>query len=146
MTEPRTLAVVREYDELIAAVRARMEELEMTFDILDHRSGVQVGYSAKVLGPTPSKRFGPVSLGCILGALRMKMVLVDDPAAVQNHRRKHEKRRMAAIVRPMVRIPWLLTSDRARELNEIRWRKVPAEERRRIAIEMNRVRWGRTVR
>jgi hypothetical protein len=36
-----------------------VDELQMTFDILDYRSGVRVGYSSKILGPTPVKHFGP---------------------------------------------------------------------------------------
>ncbi len=141
MSDPRTLAIVREYSDLIAAIRARMDELELTFDILDHRSGVQVGYSAKILGPTPTKSFGPVSLGCILGALRMKLIAIEDEDAAQSRHQKLERRRMPAN-RPNVRIPWLLTPLRARELNRIRWRTVSARERRRIAVALNKARWG----
>ena len=113
----------------------------MTFDILDYRSGVRVGYSSKILGPTPTKSFGPVSLGCILGALRMKLVAIEDEDAGQNRRLKLERRRMPAN-RPNLRIPWLLTPLRARELNRIRWHKVSARDRRRIALALNKARWG----
>ena len=146
MTEPRALAIVREYDDLIAAVRARMAELEMTFDILDHRSGVQVGYSAKILGPTPTKRFGPVSLGCVLGALRMKMILVEDPNAMRNYRLRMEKRRMAKPMLPAVACPNCLTPERSRKLNDARMQKVSPERRKRSASIAARARWGRTVR
>jgi hypothetical protein len=147
MTDPRTLAIVREYDDLIVAIRARMDELEMTFDILDHRSGVQAGYSAKILGPTPSKCFGPVSLGCILGALGMKMVLLEDAAAAKNRRSKLEKRRVAKNMRPQPMQNGIflrfMTPLRARELNAIRWAKVPPHERRRIARKAAQARWRR---
>ena len=58
---------VTNYTGLLDAVRARMAQLELTYEILDHLSGVQVGYSSKILGPRPVKAFGPVSLGAIHG-------------------------------------------------------------------------------
>jgi hypothetical protein len=69
---------VTHYTALLDAVRRRKSELNLSFEMLDALSGVQSGYSAKLLGPTPSKRFGEVSLGAILGALAIKIVVTVD--------------------------------------------------------------------
>jgi hypothetical protein len=85
--------LITDYESLIAAVRARIAEIGISYSTLDFLAGTQVGYSAKILGPTPSKSFGPVSLGCILGALGVRLVLKPDPEAEARMRprwvRKH---------------------------------------------------------
>lgn len=141
MVEPRTLAIVREYDDLLAAVRARMDELELTFDLLDHRSGVQVGYSSKIISPRPSKTFGPVSWGAIMGALRLKLILVDDPDAAGNRLKKLEKRRVAKNMPAMVSIPWFFTPGDGRRLADLRLSKIPANRRSGYARKAARARW-----
>jgi hypothetical protein len=102
MTERKSLAVVRSYSELIAALRARRDELEVTHETIDDVSGVASGYTSKVLGPKtgsthakrPSQRnLGPVSLGLLLGALGLALVVVEDPAAMVRVRGRLVKRR-----------------------------------------------------
>jgi hypothetical protein len=69
---------VTHYTALLDAICRRKSELNLSYEQLDHCSGVQPGYSAKLLGPTPSKRFGEISLGAILGALAIKIVVTVD--------------------------------------------------------------------
>jgi len=75
---PQSLGLVSEYDDLRAIARARMAELQISFETLDAVSGVCAGYSAKILGPNACKRFGPVSLPAILGALGLKLLVIED--------------------------------------------------------------------
>jgi hypothetical protein len=77
----RVLAIVDDYDALWSAVRTRVEAMGITRHTLDHISGMQEGYSGKVLGPKKIKKFGPESLGATLGAICCKLVLVEDPEA-----------------------------------------------------------------
>jgi hypothetical protein len=79
---PRQIAVVRDYDSLVEAIRARVAELGITLGTLDHISGVQSGYSAKVLAPTRIKNLGGMSFGALLGALALQLVAVEDSAAL----------------------------------------------------------------
>lgn len=51
-----------------------------TFTI-DEISGLQSGYSAKLLAPIPMRNLGRVSLGALLGALALKMIVVKDKEA-----------------------------------------------------------------
>ena len=85
---------VTNYTGLLDAVRARMAELELTYEILDHLSGVQVGYSSKILGPRPVKAFGPVSLGAIMGASALRIVVEPDEAAAARMRHRWVRRRV----------------------------------------------------
>jgi hypothetical protein len=73
------IAIVKDYDDLLALARARKVQLGVTFETLDAVSGVQAGYSAKLLAPSPNKRFGPMSFGAIFGALGLQFVAIEDP-------------------------------------------------------------------
>ncbi len=72
------LGIVRSYDDLLAVARARMAALDVTFETLDAIAGVQPGYSAKLLGPRPSKTFGAMSFTAIIGALGLQLLAVED--------------------------------------------------------------------
>jgi len=74
----RRIAVVRSYDELHAVLRARANELQVTREGLDAVSGLQNGYCAKLLAPVPIKAIGPVSMGPLLGALGLMLIVVED--------------------------------------------------------------------
>jgi hypothetical protein len=76
------LAVIKSYEDLLAVVRSRMIALDITFETLDVTSGVQIGYSAKLLAGRTRRRFGNVSLPSVLGALGLQLVVLEDPAAL----------------------------------------------------------------
>lgn len=81
MSEP-----IRSMDDLVEALRTTQVERELSYGLLDELSGLQDGYTAKILGPKQSKRLGPVSTFPLLGALGKALAIVDDPeqiAAVQ---------------------------------------------------------------
>ena len=93
MDASQPLGVVRDYKDLIAVVRARVAALEITLETLDAVSGVQSGYSAKILGPNPTKNFGQLSLGAIMGALGLQLLAVDDREALTRVQGRLVKRR-----------------------------------------------------
>jgi hypothetical protein len=76
--ELRPLALVREYPELVEALRARAEELNVSRETIDSVSGLQSGYSAKLL--CQIKGVGRTSLGPILGSMGLVLVVMEDPA------------------------------------------------------------------
>lgn len=69
------LRPIRTYPELRAAIDARRKMLSLTMADLDHRSGVQPGYSAKLI--CGLRHFGPMSLEVLLGALGVDLVLIE---------------------------------------------------------------------
>ena len=92
MTDERRIAICTSYDELIAALRARADELKVTREGLDAVSGLQAGYSAKLLAPVPMRSLGKVSLGPMLQALGLAVVLVEDPEAIRRFADQHAER------------------------------------------------------
>src|SRR4051812_29844338 len=70
----------REYGDLVAAVRERSEQMQMSRLELDHVAGLTPGHADKILRPRASKRFGIMSLGAVLQTLGLILVIVEDPA------------------------------------------------------------------
>jgi hypothetical protein len=77
-----TIAEVRSWNDLHAAFRARAESLNVSRLVLDELSGLQSGYASKLLAPVPMRHFGRVSLGAMLGALGLKLVVQEDKEAL----------------------------------------------------------------
>ena len=73
--------MLRTADELIAALRARKDELELSNAVVDELSGMTDGYFDKVAGPSRIKTLGLCGLMAIAGALGLAVQLVPDPDA-----------------------------------------------------------------
>lgn len=80
MTEPRQIAVVRNYDEFKNALRARADELQLSRDTID-AFGLPKGHAGHLLAPVPIKHIGPQSFGVLLTALGLKVLVVEDAEA-----------------------------------------------------------------
>jgi hypothetical protein len=74
------LAVIRSYDQLVDAIRARVTQLQVSYETVTEVSGLPDRHINKLL--CGLKRFGPVSLGLTLSALGMAIVLVQDDEAL----------------------------------------------------------------
>ena len=85
------LAECVDYDGLRKAINAVRELRNISFEQLDDLSGLPDRYSAKLFGPRPLRRIGMKSLGDLLGALGIKLHLVEDLEALA----KVEKRFVA---------------------------------------------------
>ena len=75
----RVLWEVGNFAELLALLRARVDELNVSREVLDDLSGLQPGYSSKIL--SGMRGLGRVSLGCFLGAIGCRLQLVVDEQA-----------------------------------------------------------------
>ena len=75
---PRPIAVVRSYDDLRIALRAWCTSIGMTRVELDEQAGLADGHSGKLLAPRAVKKFGNVSLGRVLAATGLVLVLAMD--------------------------------------------------------------------
>jgi hypothetical protein len=78
--------LIRSIDDLVAALRARRDELNVSHELLDDLAGYQSGYTSKLLAPDPMKGLGPMSLPALLGALGAALVLVEDSAQAERVR------------------------------------------------------------
>ncbi len=80
------------YAGLIAIFRQRFDELGITGETSDHLCGFAAGHTTKLFTKVTRehmKRFGPVTLGPILGVLGIKLIAVVDEEALAQlaHRR-----------------------------------------------------------
>ena len=75
------LGTISSYDDLHAALRRRADELKLSRRTIDDLAGLADGYVEKLLGPSQVKKLSVRSLGAILAALGVKLVLVEDPLA-----------------------------------------------------------------
>jgi hypothetical protein len=79
MAEQQPFAIVNNYADLVAAIRERVRQLDVTMESIDETAGLASRHTSKLLAPEAPRRFGPVSLGPVLQVLGLKMVLtVDD--------------------------------------------------------------------
>jgi hypothetical protein len=78
---------ISDYAALLNVVRRRKAELNLSYELLDELAGTQSGYSVKILGPNPSRCFGPISLGAIMGALGLRLTVSVDK--IQTERMVH---------------------------------------------------------
>lgn len=84
-------APIRSMPELVNGIRTARDEREVTHEVIDNISGVQSGYTSKVLAGI--KNPGPVSLFPLLGALGKALVIVDDPEQIKLVEGRWQKRK-----------------------------------------------------
>jgi hypothetical protein len=88
MTKP--LATVNNYLGLIAALRTRIAELDISYATVDTIAGWTDGYASKVLAPEPSvgskskRAMGPMSFDVMLGTLAIKLAVLPDPEQLRH--------------------------------------------------------------
>jgi hypothetical protein len=80
--------VVHDERELIAAIRARLVELDISYDTLDTAALLPDGYTGKLLAPEPIKHAGALTLWNILGTLGYRIALIHDPDLLARFRDK----------------------------------------------------------
>jgi hypothetical protein len=79
--------LIGDYRGLVETCRARAEELEISRLEIDRLGGLPQGYSGKILGKDGAgpgrkhKKMWPVALESMLGALGLKILLIEDDAA-----------------------------------------------------------------
>lgn len=150
----RIIAQVRDYDQLIAALRARVAELDVAGETVDHVAGIPLRYTMKLLAPVPVKSLGRSSMGPLLGALGLKLLVVEDHEALEKIRH-----RLVKVRNPSASIRAQLTANKgkrnrhfsalkgnpelARLLAQRRVLSQSPRERSAAAIKANDVRWGR---
>jgi hypothetical protein len=77
----RVIGEFTSYDEMVAAVRARVAELNVAGEALDEYAGLPRGYLSKLVGARPVRRISHVSMGPVLNGLGLKGQFVEDPVA-----------------------------------------------------------------
>ena len=91
-TAPRVLASFNDYAGLISALRLRAEQrkISLSGEGIASVSGLPRGYAQRVLAPfsksrSAVRRIGIISLGPLLSSLGVRLLLVEDPEAVERY-------------------------------------------------------------
>jgi hypothetical protein len=79
----RWMVPIRSMSELLAAHRARRDELGLTHETIDELAGWAGGYAGKVLAPEPIKNLGWQSLGLLHGVFGTMLIMVEDPEQIR---------------------------------------------------------------
>jgi hypothetical protein len=137
----RALAVVRDYDGLVAAIRARRDELKTTHLVIDDVAGLQTGYTSKLLSDPPIRNLGVMSLGPLLGTLGLALAIVHDGEALRRVQDRLTPRRHAP--KRANRTHSWFTAETGREMALRRAAKMTAKARSRSASRAAKARWRR---
>jgi hypothetical protein len=158
MPEP-PIATVTTYAGFIEALRARCDQLQISRSALDHVSGLQDGYSAKLLAmPQPQtsmRTLGKTSFDLLIPALGIKLALVEDEVVTSQLRsrldvqNRDEAQVRSASIKASKNSPPGLRSvfmhAIARLGGHARARKLTAERRIAIARRAAKARWRRAA-
>jgi hypothetical protein len=74
-----TAKVITSMSGLLDVIRARRDELNISHELIDDLAGFPAGYTGKLLAPIPVRGISHMSLGGILGALGLGLVVIEDP-------------------------------------------------------------------
>jgi hypothetical protein len=88
------IAVIRNYDDLVDAIRRRIFALDTTFEAANDAAGLPDRYLAKILAAQRPKHFGPMSLTLMLQTLGVALIMVPvDDAELERVRARLAPRR-----------------------------------------------------
>lgn len=150
MTLGRHIGTARDYEQLHALLRARVDELGVTYEGVDAVAGLPSRYTAKLLSPVPMKAIGKTSMGPLLGALGLKLIVaVDDETlariigrlAKRARKQSNASADMLPLKRKKRRGVWRGDKDWSRIMNSRRALNVPESKRKKIAQTAARARW-----
>ncbi len=85
-------AAIHSMSDLLAALRARRDELQLTHEVIDDVAGWPSGYCGKLLAPNPIKNLGWQSLGLALDTLAIELLVVENTEQRKLVERRWKKR------------------------------------------------------
>jgi hypothetical protein len=115
---PRQLGVCHDYNGLHLILRERADELNVSRTTLDEAAGLTAGHASKLLAPRPLKKLGNLTLGLLLQTMGLKLVVVEDPEALERIRAKLIPREVPANV---LSLPWAVRHGAKHFLVSKRW-------------------------
>jgi hypothetical protein len=144
-------------DELLDAIRARRDALNISHETIDAISGLQPGYAGKLLAPKPIRNLGPMSFGALLGALGLAVVVVEDSERVSHLAKRWQPRKRPQKLAPLsspcqaaetpeTRAQLELSarmSEMGKRGGKRRLKTMSRRARQRIAAHAARIRWSK---
>jgi hypothetical protein len=135
---PRVLAEFSSYDEMLAAVRARVNELQINGERFDEYAGLPRGYLSKLIGVRPVRRISHTSMQPVLAGLGLKGQFVEDPQGTARLKSRVVPRNNS--FSRTVHTLWALTDKKWAQIQKLgraaRWKKLTKAERSAIMREV----------
>jgi hypothetical protein len=85
---PQVVGEFSSYEDMLAVIRQRVQELSINGERFDEYAGLPKGYLSKLVGANPVRRLGMVSLAPVLTGLGLKGLLAIDEAATKRLRER----------------------------------------------------------
>jgi hypothetical protein len=143
---PTVIGEARNYDELLALLKRRRDQLRVSLEVIDAISGFPHGYAAKLFAPTKIRTLGQISLPLVLGTLGVKLLVAIDQEAYERVKKRlnfpPEALSRRKNPRPNSRSELRGNSEWARVMNARRSQKVGRKRRAQIAAHAAAVRWA----
>jgi hypothetical protein len=89
---PEFSQAANSYSDLLQALRQRAEQLDISRSTIDSLAGIADGLASKILGLGQSKRLGLETLGGVLQAMSLRIVVEHDDDMYQSMRHRYVKR------------------------------------------------------
>jgi hypothetical protein len=139
---PRVLGEFSSYDDMLAVIRQRVQELSINGERFDEYAGLPRGYLSKLVGANPTRRIGLISLAPLFCALGISGALFENKAATNRLRQRLKPRnnsypRTTYTLRVVTDRQWSRIQKLGRQA---RWEKLSKHQRSAI---MRAVRAGR---
>ena len=77
------IADVTSYEQMLAALRARVNELQLNGERFDEFAGLPRGYLSKLIGARPIRRLGMTSFAPVLTGLGLRLLVIEDQEATE---------------------------------------------------------------
>ena len=140
--DTRILAEFTDYNGLLNAVRARVNELQIQHEQFEFFSGLPARYLSKLIGANPIRSIGRTSMGPLFGALGIRCIIVEDPAATARLKSRLKPRNNSFSRTTCTSL--IITDRKWRQIQKIgrqaRWKRLTKTQRSEI---MRMVRHGR---
>lgn len=108
MTDARQITVL-DYQDIIAAVRARIDEVRAPYTAIEEAAGISVGYLGRIVGPAQVAVVGLSALLRLLETLGLRLAITEHltvDAAIEEmghrYRARSEGQRIVGIVRKRI--------------------------------------------
>ena len=94
---PHIIADVSSYEQMLEALRQRVNELQINGERFDEYAGLPRGYLSKLVGANPVRRLGMTSFEPVLSALGLRCLFIEDEAATKRLRERLPPRNPAYV-------------------------------------------------
>lgn len=139
----RQLAEFSDYAGMLAAIRNRVNELQIAGEAFDQFAGLPDGYLSKLIGERPVRRIGMTSMGPLFQALGVTCVMIEDPQATRRLKQRLNPRN-GAFVRASHTVR-IVTDREWRKIQKLgraaRWQRLSKSQRSQIMRAVINARW-----